>query len=169
MSLSESLRRLPDFDPPAGGWPALSRRLDARRRHRPRLLILAAAASALLAVSMTLHLPTLAPDRGAPLRASAADLELIRLMERSRELELQLAQLRPQTTVWDARLQAHARELQRGLAYVDLQLTHAQGQGQPEQARQLWSNRVELMAALVAAHRDAHLVPGDAFHRSSSI
>lgn len=170
--LKEQLRSLPDFDPPPGGWPALVQRLDARQRQPRRLFLLAAAASALLAVGLGVLIPhpqEPGPARQAPLQASAEDRELLRLMERSRELERQLAQLRPQTSVWDARLQARARELERGLTYLDLQLNYAVRDGRSDQTRRLWSNRVDLMAALVATHRNAHLAPGDAFNPDNSI
>lgn len=171
MSLSDTLSKLSDFDPPPGGWPGLSRRLDARPRRPQRLMLLAAAASALIAVGVTLRMPQpdVTPEPGHVLKASAEDLELMRLMEHSRDLEMQLAQLRPQTSVWDTRLEARAREIERGLTYVDLQLNYAIRDGQSDQARRLWSNRVELMAALVATHRNAHLAPRDGFKRSQSI
>lgn len=171
--LKETLRSLPAFDPPPGGWPALARRLDARPRRLPRFILVAAAASALLAVGLGLRIQphrAPAPSPDSPLRASAEDLELLQLMERSRDLEVQLAQLRPQTSVWDARLEARARAIERGLTYVDLQLNYAARDGRSDQARRLWSNRVDLMAALVATHRNAHLAPvGDAFNRDNAI
>lgn len=171
MNLPETLRKLPDFDPPPGGWPRLARRLDAAPRSAPRLMLLAAAASALLAVGLPMRLPVhdAKPVQDQPLRASAENLELMRLMQRSRELEIQLAQLRPQTNVWDTRLEARAREIERGLSYVDLQLNYAVRDGRSDQARRLWTNRVDLMAALVATHRNANLAPGDAFNRDNAI
>lgn len=174
MSLPETLRKLPDFDPSPAGWPSLSRRLDpsprSSARRAPRLMLLAAA-SALLAIGLTLRMPQ--PDvvvgHGEVLKASAADIELLRLMERSRELEMQLARLRPQTNVWDSRLEARAQAIERGLTYVDVQLNYAVRDGRSDQARRLWSNRVELMTALVATHRNAHLAPGGATRRGHSI
>lgn len=186
MSLSESLRQLPPHDPPPGGWPDLARRLDGRpaRRGTWRPVLLAAAASAVLASSITLRIverpdaPSAAPAgttagtaaapattvASAPAAApsAAADPRLARLVRRSQELEKVLAQVKPETSVWDASLQARSETIERGLSYVDLQLNFAKANGQPEQALRLWENRVQLMTELVATHRNARLPSGGA-------
>ena len=180
MSLSESLRRLPEVEPPPGGWAELARRMDAPRARRRRTtwkpVLLAAAASAVITSSVTVQIMKspdalpVAPAAKTSVASNAAstppatmrvvsnaDPRLARLVHRSQELERLLTQVRPETNVWDASLQARTETIERGLAYVDLQLNYAQANGQPEQCLRLWENRVQLMSELVATHRNARL------------
>jgi hypothetical protein len=174
MSLSESLRQLPEIEPPPGGWSDLARNLDGPRKRRRRSawkpVLFAAAASAVITSSITVQImkrpdaPAAAPSAAtvASQKATlaATDPRLARLMTRSQELERVLAQVRPETNVWDASLQARTETIERGLSYVDLQLNYAQTNNQPDQALRLWENRVQLMTELVATHRNARLTAG---------
>ena len=161
-ALTEKLKNLPEFDPPAAGWPALQRRMDAQRRERQRYYGgFALAASLLLAVGVGVllpHAPQL-PVSGtteAEAVAVAAPTEVDQLKQRSRELERNLAQVQPQVQVWDTHLASETAGLERDLMLVDLQINHAQ---EPESARRLWRNRVALMSQLVQTHRQAALMP----------
>lgn len=174
MSLSESLRQLPELEPPPGGWSDLARRLDAPRVRRRRAtwkpVLLAAAASAVITSSVTMQImkrpdarpaaPSAATTASQKATLAATDPRVARLMSRSQELERVLAQVRPETSVWDASLQARTQTIERGLSYVDVQLNYAQANGQSEQALRLWENRVQLMTELVATHRNARLPAG---------
>ena len=176
MSLSESLRQLPELEPPPGGWADLARRLDGPRARRTpswKPVLLAAAASAVITSSVTVQImksPDAPPAASAAktlvasaspstmkVKATGADQRLARLVSRSQELERVLAQVRPETNVWDASLQARSETIERGLSYVDLQLNYAQANGQSDQVMRLWENRVQLMSELVATHRNARL------------
>lgn len=146
--LSEQLQQLPQFDPPPGGWPQLARVIDGRRRRaRAAAGALALAASLLLAWTLTL-------TREAPPTSAAPD-EIARLMQHSRELEGQLAQVRPQVAAWSAPLARRAQNLQNDLTVVDLQLNYAQDAG----AQRLWQDRVQLMSQLVQTHQQAAALP----------
>lgn len=163
--LEESLRSLPEIDPPPGGWTRLQRRLEEQRLvRRRRYGGLALAASMLLAVGVGVLMPRTAAVPVAPsaspslpvaAKAAASD-EVLRLKQRSRELEQRLAQVQPQVQVWDNRLAGETARLERDLLLVDLQINHAQ---EPESARRLWRNRVALMSQLVQTHRQAALMP----------
>ena len=147
--LSDSLKQLPAFDPPAGGWPRLMRARAARsRRTRAAYGGLALAACLLITLSVSLSRPQ-------PATAVAASGEITVLMERSRRLEGQLAQVRPQVALWNAPLARRALNLQNDLTVVDLQLNYAQDDG----ARRLWQDRVALMSQLVATHQQAAALP----------
>ncbi len=169
-TLSESLRALPEFDPPPDGWLRLQSQLEpvAPRRRRRGAASLALAASVLtmigagwLAYSPTVPtvptLPTIAAIETTPVTSVAmnqtADGAIAGLMARSRALESDLDQVRPQVVVWDGRLAATTQTLESRLAMVDLQLNHADADG----ARRLWQDRVALMSRLVETHRTASL------------
>lgn len=140
--LSETLRALPAFEPPADSWSRLQQAMRPRRRRGP-VAGLALAASVFVAVGVVRLLP---PDAPAP-----ADSELAALMQRSQALEQRLVQLRPQIVVWDGRYAAATRAIERDIAMLDLQLNHANAAG----ARALWENRVSLLDRLVATHQAA--------------
>lgn len=158
-TLPESLRALPEFDPPPNGWSRLQARLEpapvARQRQRAAPLALAASVLTMIGAGWLAYSPTPAPAP-APVAVSAvstADPALAGLMARSRALESDLATVRPQVVVWDGRLAATTQTLESRLAMVDLQLNHADGAG----ARRLWQDRVALMARLVETHEAARL------------
>ncbi|WP_370305415.1 hypothetical protein [Sinimarinibacterium flocculans] len=142
--LSESLRELPAFEPPADGWSRLQQALlPAPRRRRRTTAALALAASVLAAVGIVRLMP--------PQALSPADPEITALMQRSQALERHLVRLRPQVVVWDARYAATTQAIESDIAMVDLQLNHASAAG----ARTLWENRVSLLDRLVATHQAA--------------
>ncbi len=83
--LTEALRALPDFDPPANGWQRVQAQLRLRPRpRRPALIPLAAAATlGVLAVGLSLRMPSLTgagdtatPVDTAPWALAAAALAL---------------------------------------------------------------------------------------------
>lgn len=72
MSLSDSLRKLPEHEPPPGGWADLVHRMEARRAPERRSVwkpvLLAAAASAVITSTITFELV----KQQAPLPATAS-------------------------------------------------------------------------------------------------
>lgn len=146
--LTQALRDLPEHDPPPGGWTRLQAQLDPPRRRAGPAVGLALAASLALAFALTLLRPEPATVPAAP------DAELASLVRQSQALEQNLSQLKPQVAVWSSRLAADSAALQNDLALVDLQLNYAE---EPDGARRLWQNRVQLMAQLVQTHRQAAL------------
>ncbi|MFP5307849.1 MAG: hypothetical protein ACLGI7_18765 [Gammaproteobacteria bacterium] len=156
--LADQLRALPAFDPPTDAWPRLQRALSAapaRRRYRRLGAGLALAASVLVAVGVE-------QARRAPTAVAPGDAALQQLMQRSHALEDDLARLRPQVVVWDARYAAVAESIENRLAVVDLQLNYAE----PDGAQRLWQDRVALMTRLVETHRAASLYTPPAVRRS---
>ncbi|HEY1077796.1 MAG TPA: hypothetical protein VGE51_13985 [Fontimonas sp.] len=158
-TLTEHLRALPDFDPPPEGWSRLQAQLEPaapRRRRRAAPLALAASVLTMIAAGW-LAAPTAPLPEPAPLTSPAqtdtSDGAIAGLMARSRALESDLDQVRPQVVVWDGRFAATAQTLESRLAMVDLQLNHADADG----ARRLWQDRVALMSRLVETHRAASL------------
>lgn len=144
-TLQEALRALPPLEPPADGWPRLQRTLPATMRRR-LAAGLALAASVVLVVSVALRLPS----TPAP---TAEEREVAALMQQSRTLEQDLAQLRPQVAVWNADYEAATRAIEGRLAVVDVQLNYAA----PASARRLWQDRVALLGSLVETHEAASL------------
>jgi hypothetical protein len=155
--LGERLRALSEFDPPAGGWTRLQRRMERRSRQRRWASAAGLAAAACLCLAVGLH------GSGAP-RAPAAERQVAVLMERSRSLEDALSQVRPEATVFDSTRATQIAALESSLSLVDLQLTDAP----PPAAAVLWKERVELMTALVQALQEAGSSPppGDAVLKS---
>jgi hypothetical protein len=154
--MSERLRKLPDFDPPADGWARLERALHPqspqRTRRHPRRWVgggVALAASLLLAIGVWHQAPP-------PHDAIDTNRNVRTLMAESRNLEQRLDQLRPQVTVWNAALAAGSDRLEQDLALVDLQLNYA---STGDTRQQLWRNRVALMSRLVQLHERAELQP----------
>jgi hypothetical protein len=141
--LSEALRELPAFDPPADGWLRLQHALQPRSRRRRSPARFALAASVLAAVGVAMLLPRT--------QVPVPDPELSRLMQQSRTLEQDLQRLRPQVVVWDGRYAATTTALENGIAVVDLQLNVAADAG----ARRLWQDRVTLLTQLVETHEAA--------------
>lgn len=159
-ALTEKLKNLAEFDPPAGGWAALQRRMDAQRRERRRYYSgFALAASLLLAIGVGVWLPHPPRTSETPqpaMQQVAAVSEVDSLKQQSRDLERSLAQVQPQVQVWDNRLANETAGLEKDLMLVDLQINHARA---PDDARRLWRNRVALMSQLVQTHRQAALMP----------
>jgi hypothetical protein len=154
-TLSESLKALSDFDPPVDGWSRLQARLEPaapRRRHRAAPLALAASVLTMIAAGWLAQAPV--PPPAAPVKSLAAiadDRAVAGLMARSRALESDLDQVRPQVVVWDGRFAATTQTLESRLAMVDLQLNHADADSAPR----LWQDRVALMSRLVETHEAA--------------
>ncbi len=154
-TLSEALKALPEFDPPADGWSRLQARLEPAvpRRHRAAPLALAASVLTMIAAGWLVYTPV--PPPGSPAKnviaAPTSDNAVAGLMARSRALESDLDRVRPQVVVWDGRLAATTQTLESRLAMVDLQLNHADA----DSARRLWQDRVALMSRLVETHQAA--------------
>lgn len=154
--LSERLRALPSFTPPAGGWNAMNARLAARRRNYAMAGGgFALAASILVAVGLLAIRPDAVPQAQKPggqtvvVMAPEVSPELRRLISRSQALERELSSLRPQVAVWNTGRDSRAMLLETELRRVDGQLNFTE---EPEAAEALWRRRVQLMHALVRLH-----------------
>ena len=152
---AQAFAALPTEAPPAGGWQAVTARLDARRRPRWPLFM-AAAAVLMLAVALPwrLHPPggedTAAPVAGpvagrvaAP--ATAGDDALAGLQAESARLEALLAFARDER-VSSATAAVLAEQMDESLAAIDAALIQP---GLPiETRRALWQQRVDGLRAV---------------------
>ena len=156
--IKHDLRQLPQFDPPA--WSAIRDRRQvtpARGLRRPWLSLIAAsgmAAALVVALLVRLggghpasHLAAGAAPAPAPSAAEHAE-PLSTLINRSQQLEAVLRTLPPRPGVERAATCAAIDALQSRIQMVDLQLSGAP-RGDADQARRLWSARVELLNSLV--------------------
>ncbi len=149
----DAFAALPLEDAPAGGWAAVARRLDARRRFRRRVLPLAAAAVLALAV-MPAWLPrpaepppaTLAVQRAVPATrgGDAPPATLEQLQAESARLEA-LLQYASDGRVASGAAAVMAAEFDAQLAAIDAALM--QPALDPARQTQLWHERVEVLRA----------------------
>jgi len=86
--------------------------------------------------------------------AAPAQQDVVRKTALVTVLENNLAQMRETVPVWDERSAARAEAIEGELSLVDLQLSGAE----PNRARKLWRDRVELLNKLVRTHQNAGLI-----------
>ena len=162
-ALQEQLRRLPAFEAPERAWAGIRRRLErAPQRQRNPWPMVGLAASIMVTV---LVLPLLHREPGMSVGhaipgegqnpAGAGQDSLGALVMRSQRLEAVLQVLPRRPVAERAGTSATIDELQNRIQMLDLQLSAA-GRGDAQQpaaahedARRLWSARVELMNSLV--------------------
>lgn len=152
-SWHEAFAALPLEDAPAGGWAAVARRLDTRRRFRRRTLPLAAAAVLALAVvpawlpqSTEQPVATHATQPAVP-AAQAGDARpatLEQLQDESARLEA-LLQYASDGRVASGAAAVMAAEFDAQLVAVDAALR--QPALEPARRTQLWHERVEVLRA----------------------
>jgi hypothetical protein len=149
--VAAALRQLPPVAAPPGAWTALEDKIE-RRSRRPLGALLGVAAAVILAVAVAALMSRFEPRS----QTSGFNLEvdtrqaIEQLSNASRELELVLREESLQTPVLSTRQAAMIVEIEDRIAFVDLALAddaHQQG----ERAVVLWSDRVELLDALVTA------------------
>jgi hypothetical protein len=151
-SLPARLKALPAFAPPPGGWSQLNARMQARRRRVVAISTgFALAASVVVAISVVLVKPVHAPGTAAPqaVATAASNTTVAQLIDRSQQLERELASARPQVVVWNSGRETRTALIEQRLRLVDAQLNYAD----PESAERLWRDRVTLMKSLVALHQ----------------
>jgi hypothetical protein len=158
---ARGLRRLPKLEPPRDLWPAISGGMPRRRRPTGWLVAFAAAAAAVLVfVSVAQRWPTREPREAATDANPTAMVE--ELNSASRELEELLRNPVFQGQVLSARRAAVIVDLEDRIAMVDLALAAEARPGSDGRTVALWSQRVELLDALVTARgglaRDDDLV-----------
>ena len=149
--LREGLRGLPQLQPPSGGWDvirvAAQRRQELRRRRR-----WAAAAAALVAgVALWLGVGSLRVFQPGTDSEVVGSANLDALIAASSQLEraLQVPSLR--TRVLTPQEAAQIVVIEDRIALIDLRLARPAGDVPSGHAVELWSDRVELLDALVQA------------------
>jgi hypothetical protein len=167
--LRRELRWLPDYEPPSHSWPDIEQQLRSRalaprrssgwRATGWRAGTAAAAAVGLGALAFMLLIGPImhgsSPDTDSSESHRSNDTALApepvaALVARSQQLEAILSGL-PRPGVERAATSAAIDELQARIEVLDLQLSSADESGlSGPQARQLWSQRVQLLDSLVS-------------------
>jgi anti-sigma factor RsiW len=142
-----ALKALPSLSSPRDRWPVLRAQvLATRRRQRRRLgawISLAAAASIALAAGV------------GGLITPAADQpdNLVLLMEETQRLENVLRSFQPETRVLNGRMAGALAALEDEISLLDARLARARSLSVPRgELVVLWSERLELMDALLNVH-----------------
>ncbi len=150
-AVSSALKELAQVPPPEDSWTEIRKRAIGKRR-RPVDLQVGVAAAVLLAVGVAAMIGHFGVGDRFPERAeSAGTREAIeQLSSASRELELLLRDSSLQSPVLSTQRAAMIVELEDRIAVVDLILAQSSFE-QDERTVVLWSDRVELLDALVAA------------------
>jgi hypothetical protein len=146
------LRDLPAFEPPSEAWTEIRRRIVSRRRRWAGLRFALIAASILAVGSTTLL--TRFGHFGDPVERPQIDearLAVKYLSAASRELELVLQDPSLHSRVLSPQRAAMIIEIEDRIAVVDMALAQHPDEEPGERAVVLWSDRVELLDALVAA------------------
>lgn len=155
-SLGDRLRALPVYTPPAGGWNALSARMAAKRRRFYAMSGgMALAASVVVAFVVGVLVPKTGAGPSVNFISDANAGEVAQLIDRSQELERELASARPQVMVWTSGREARASVLEQRLRVIDAQLNYAGGR----ESAALWRDRVKTMNALVDLHKPQSQAP----------
>ena len=151
------LQTLPSFDPPAIAFDGIASRGAQSRHRRPALAWAAAVSAAVIAIAAFIvvrdatHPPqTVALPKTTTVVPQASDPEMQRLIAQSRELDELLHYLPDRPQVQRASLGATVDSIEERIQMLDLQLAYGSDAGlDDQQARRLWSERVELMDSLV--------------------
>jgi len=149
---ARKLKDLPFFEAPDGVWTDIHHRIisDRRKSTRTRFGLVAASLLAVAAVTLIVRFGVV-DDDSKPLRMSERLLAVEHLSNASRELELVLQDPSLQSRVLSPRRAAMIVELEDRIALVDIALAQNPDQKPDERAVALWSDRVQLLDALVTA------------------
>ena len=149
---ARALQDLPSFELPVTAWSEIRHRIVSHRRRSSRLRIGLVAAS-LLAVVATVLVVQFGGVDDDPRRPRIGETRLAveHLSSASRELELVLRDPSLQSRVLSPGRAAMIVELEDRIALVDFALAQHTDQEPDERAVVLWSNRVQLLDALVTA------------------
>jgi len=152
---ASALRALPAFDAPEDCWPQIRDR-ERRRRKRTSMIRGGAAAASVLAVLTAVAVVRFAaPDEhGQPPRAADARLAVEQLTIASQELEQVLRNPSLRSPVLSPRRAAFIIDIEDRIALVDVALAERNGGLADERVVALWSDRVELLDALVTVRGD---------------
>jgi hypothetical protein len=147
-----ALKNLPSFAPPIEAWAEIRQRVVSRRRRSAGLRFALIAAS-LLAVAAVPLLTQVGNSRDAVKPAGNRETRVVveYLSAASRELEQVLRDPSLQSRVLSPQRAAMIVELEDRIALVDMALARQADQEPGERAVALWSDRVELLDALVTA------------------
>lgn len=150
-AVASALRALPPVGSAQDHWPEIRRRIVSRRRKSRALRIGALAASIVAAVTSVVLLRSPAPATSPEAAAEGAWIAIDDLAAASRSLESVLRDPALQRQVLSPRRAAVIVDLEDRIAVVDMALADQPTALGVDGNVVLWSHRVELLDALVAA------------------
>ena len=142
-----ALRSLPPIGAVEDQWPRIRDRFVRRRRRSARIWGAAAAACVVVVIAATFMAQLMRPNEAAP----DARMSVRQLTSASQELEMVLQTPSFRSQVMSPRRAAVIVDIEDRIALVDLALAEGVGNPPDELAVSLWSDRVELLDALVTA------------------
>lgn len=147
---ARALKDLPSFKAPDEAWSEIRHRIVARRRSSIRLRFGLVAACLLAVATVTLVVRFgMVVDDPIPPGIGETRLAVEHLSSASRELELVLREPSLQSRVLSPGRAAMIVELEDRIALVDIALAQNADQEPDDRAVVLWSDRVQLLDALV--------------------
>lgn len=151
-AMAKALKSLPSFEAPGGAWTDIRHRVVAHRRrtNRARFGLVAASLIAVATLTLVVRFGVVENDP-IPQGIGEPRLAVEHLSQASRELELVLQNPSLQSRVLSPGRAAMIVELEDRIALVDIALAHHTGEEPDEGAVVLWSDRVELLDALLTA------------------
>jgi hypothetical protein len=145
-----ALKELPTIAPPDDAWSHIRDRvLGQRRKSKSTRLAVAAAVVLALATAMFMTRPQPFEESRAESDTDDTLVAIEQLSGASRELEMVLRETSLQTRVLSPRRAAMIVELEERIALVDIALSQPAVLEPDQRAVALWSDRVELLDALV--------------------
>ena len=147
-----ALRALPAIVAAEDQWPRIQDRVLRRRKRSLILRVAAAAACGVAALVVVMVVRPAPPDEAIPAdRDAYAPVAVEHLTNASKELELVLHRPSLRTQVLSPTRAAIIVDIEDRIALVDLALAESTSDPPDETAVALWSDRVELLDALVSA------------------
>ena len=146
-----ALRALPSIVAAEDQWPRIQDRVVRRHKRSLILRLTAAAACGIAVLVAVMVVRPVPPDEAIPAdRDAYAPLAVEHLTNASKELELVLHRPSLRTQVLSPTRAAIIVDIEDRIALVDLALAESTGDPPDETAVALWSDRVELLDALVS-------------------
>lgn len=160
-AMAGALEELSPLEPPSDAWTGIRRRIISRRRRstRVRLALIAASVLAVATVTMVARFGAVGGDPRQP-GIDETRLAVEYLSDASRELERVLRDPSLQSPVLSPGRAAMIVELEDRIALVDIALAEHTDRDSFEREVVLWSDRVELLDALVTARGGDHGADG---------
>ena len=151
-AMASALKDLPSSAPPGEAWTEIRHRIVLHRRRSTgvRFALVAASVFAAAAVTLVARFGVVGGDPDRP-GINETRVAVEHLSTASRELELVLEDPSLQSRVLSPRRAAMIVELEDRIALVDIALAQNTDYEPDERAVVLWSDRVELLDALVIA------------------
>jgi hypothetical protein len=146
--VTETMRELPELNPPATAWNRISLELDRQRRTRTAKQIAAAAAAVVVMAVVVMSGLGLSTQETPTVAESISTEPLDDLMAASRALETVLQSAPLQSPVLRPAEAARIVAIEDSIAIIDFQLASSDELPQDHRVA-LWSGRVELLDELV--------------------